>query len=304
MYKSILEKNIKKEHIESLNKPIQILTNTNKFNINTDNMLLSNFFHTNGYIIIEDALDKITIDLLKNDLDLLNQKDQNKYKNNKNRHTVHKCFFEKSPSMVQLIIDSKITDLCQYIIADGVGGRGNNLNAHLIHNNAFSIPSGGRGQAPTWHTDDAMQNIIIEGDNILPNYIKLPVMVLTCMIWLSDCTDPCRGPTWVVPGSHRFGKKIDIDYANKNSIPMCGRSGTIVIINNQLWHKGSSNTSNIPRDTVQITFGRRIISHMFNTIMDYKLPYHVLKLIDQEPDEEKRNRAKERFGYLQGGAYS
>lgn len=319
MYKSILSKNIKKEHIEFLNKPIEQngsnTNDTNDFDINTDHVTMANFFHANGYVIIKDGVDKTTVDLLRKDLNDINKKDgryENKTKTNKTnnnnnnfgRHTVHKRFFENSSTMVKQVVDSKLTDFCQYLIADGVGGRGNNLTAHLVHNNAFSVPSGGKGQAPSWHVDDAIQNVIIEGNNKLPDYIKLPVMILTCMVWLSDCTDPSNGPTWVVPGSHRFGREVDPNYANSHCVPMCGKSGTVVIINSQLWHRGSSNDSNVPRETVQITFGRRIISHMFGSIMDYRLPQHVLNFINKEISEEKRQKAKEIFGYLQGGAYS
>ena len=73
---------------------------------------------------------------------------------------MHKCFFENSQATVDLVSNSKLYDFAHHVISDIPGNRGNSLVAHLIHNNAFIIPPGGRGQAPSWHTDDPLQPII------------------------------------------------------------------------------------------------------------------------------------------------
>lgn len=122
------------------------------------------------------------------------------------------------------------------------------------------------------------------------------MLACTWMCWLSDCDDPSNGPTWVVPGSHRFGRPVDSELAEKLAIPACGKAGTCVLINNQVWHRGSANTSDIPRDTLQLTFARRIIGHKHKTIMNYLMPTHVYA--------NKSDKIKERLGWLQGGAYS
>lgn len=108
----------------------------------------SEFFHTNGYIILNGALNPEQIKNLRTEL--YNQENKlSKYKTHKNnnydKHQVHKCFFENSPTTLELIDSSILYDFAQYIIADVPGGRGNTLTAHLIHNNAFIVPPGGRG---------------------------------------------------------------------------------------------------------------------------------------------------------------
>jgi ectoine hydroxylase-related dioxygenase (phytanoyl-CoA dioxygenase family) len=267
------------------------------FDINSNFRTMADFFHKNGYIKIENALDANTIKLLKTDLYKLNSKVDNTKKGER-KHVVHKCFFEYSPTMVDFIVKSQLCDFMQYIIADVPTSHqgGNSLTAHLIHNNAFSIMPNGRGQAPNWHTDDPLQNLILPVGMKLPDSVKLPVLVCTAMIWLSDCLSPECGPTYVVPGSHRSGQLINRDTADKFGIPMCGKAGTAVIVNSQVWHRGCENNSNIARDTVQITFGRRIIGHKFRSIMNYKMPEHVTR--------NKTDKEKERLGFLQGGAYS
>ena len=251
------------------------------------------FFHKNGYIVLNNAINSTEINKLCVDLDNV----ENRIKFKKNGHFVHKCFFENSKTTVDLIESSVLIDFAQYLIEDVPGGRGNSLFAHLIHNNAFIVPPNGRGQAPVWHTDDPLQQIIIQNNGKLPDYIKLPVLLATWMIWLSDCLTPENGPTYVVPGSHRFGTIIDINKANQFGIPTCGPAGTAVLINNQLWHRGCFNSSALPRKTLQLTFGRRIIGHKFKSIMNYNLPQHVL----QNKNDEVLHK---RFGFLQGGAYS
>lgn len=141
-----------------------------------------------------------------------------------------------------------------------------------------------------------MQNVIIPEGKVLPEWIKLPVLACTWMCWLSDCDKPENGPTWIVPCSHRFGKIIDVNLAEKLAIPACGKAGTCVLINNQVWHRGSENTSNIPRDTLQLTFARRIIGHKHKTIMNYIMPEYIYK--------GKSDIFKEKLGWFQGGAYS
>ena len=263
------------------------------------------FFYTNGFIILDNALQPDILNKLKNDLLNVHNNFQSskpekaKKKDQKgNRHDVYKCFFENSPATVDVIENSKLTDFAQYVIADVPGLRegSNSLTAHVIHNNAFIVPPGGRGQAPSWHVDDPLQQIIVPNGYSLPPNIRLPVLVCTYMIWLSDCVTPENGPTFVVPGSHRFGRTINLDEANRKGIPMCGKAGTAVLINSNVWHRGSENKSSVPRETLQITFGRRIIGHKHKTIMDYQMPSHVY--------EGRSDILKQRMGFLQGGAYS
>ena len=278
----------------------------NRFDLQKDNFAkMADFFYVNGYVILDNALSPETIAKLRNDLYKVhdqhqtNKSDKDKKKDEKGKiHDVYKCFFENSPATVDVIEDSKLTDFAQYVIGDVPGNRegSNSLTAHVIHNNAFIVPPGGRGQAPTWHVDDPLQQIIVPNNYSLPPNIRLPVLVCTYMIWLSDCDTPDHGPTHVVPGSHRFGRTVSFDEANRKALPACGKAGTAVLINSNLWHRGCENKSDKPRETLQITFARRIIGHKHKTIMNYQMPKNVY--------EGRSDKLKERIGFLQGGAYS
>ena len=271
-------------------------------------------FYENGFLILENALSETVVNKIKNDLRVANEKAA-KYKNNKKKlsrpgsHIVHKPFFEHSQATVEVIGDSVLSDFADYVIADVPSSLNSNrpnpsTYAHVFHNNAYSIPAKqGRGQANVWHTDDPLQNVILpEGVN-LPKNVRLPVLAMTYMIWLSDCISVDNGPTHVIPGSHRFGKPIpshkdaraEIE-AKYQIVCATGKAGTAVLINNQLWHRGARNVSEIARDTLQISYGRRIIGHKYKTIMNYQMPDRIWK--------NKSEKVKRRLGFLQGGAYS
>lgn len=277
-----------------------------RFDLEKDNIVkMADFFYTNGFVILDNALSPEMLAKIKEDLYNVHSNHQNskpekeKKKDQKGkRHDVYKCFFENSNATVDIIENSKLTDFAQYVISDVPGLRegSNSLTAHVIHNNAFIVPPGGRGQAPSWHVDDPLQQIIVPTGYKLPPNIRLPVLVCTYMIWLSDCDSPENGPTYVVPGSHRFGKPVNSSEADRNGIPMCGKAGTAVLINSNVWHRGCENKSSVPRETLQITFARRIIGHKHKSIMNYQMPSHVY--------EGRSDKLKERMGFLQGGAYS
>jgi hypothetical protein len=63
-----------------------------------------------------------------------------------------------------------------------------------------------------------------------------------------------------------------------------------------VWHRGAPNNSKIDRDTLQLSYGRRIIGAKHGTIMNYKMPEHVYN--------GRGQKLLDRLGFLQGGAYS
>lgn len=265
-------------------------------------------FHKYGCVILNNGMTASEIQNIRQDLDTCN----NERKNNRNkkgdnrRHRVHKRFFEKSNATYNYIKDSILTEFARYIIRRDVPVSrpgSNSLAAHLIHCNAFSVPPNGRGQAPSWHMDDPCHNVILTDEHKeLPKYVKLPILGFTAMCWLSDVPKVENGPTHIIPGSHRFGKACTNEEAMRyrsKIIPACGNAGTLVLVNSQLWHRGAPNTSKVARDTLQISYGRRYVSHFFGPIIAYDYPEWIKKDL-----KNQNKQTNEIFGYLQGGAYS
>jgi ectoine hydroxylase-related dioxygenase (phytanoyl-CoA dioxygenase family) len=56
-----------------------------------------------------------------------------------------------------------------------------------------------------------------------------------------------------------------------------GPAGSVVIFNNQVWHRGAPNTSDRVRAMTQVSYARRIIGHRYYPFMNYQMPEHVYK---------------------------
>ncbi|MGA1197936.1 MAG: phytanoyl-CoA dioxygenase family protein, partial [Candidatus Latescibacterota bacterium] len=135
-----------------------------------------------------------------------------------------------------------------------------------------------------------------------PTNVHLPVILFTCNYYLTDVTEVAHGSTEAIPGSHLFGKDVrDVsqtpEWENyKNQIhPNLGKAGSVIIFNNQVWHRGGPNESDRHRYITQITYGRRIVGHKYYPFMNYQMPEHVYK--DADP------RLKRLLGFLDHGAY-
>ena len=74
-----------------------------------------------------------------------------------------------------------------------------------------------------------------------------------------------------------------------------GRAGSVIMFNNQVWHRGGPNQSDRTRYITQITYARRIIGHKYFPFMNYEMPEHVFADADE--------RKKRLLGFLPSGAY-
>jgi len=259
------------------------------------------FFNKNGYILIPDALTESECEELKNMIDTLDNKTKGD-KKKQSRHQMHKVVFIQYPELCLRIFKNKrIHSLCKKIIGMCGSPRGSSdtsLKMHVIHNNTYCVQPGQRGQAPVWHTDDPPLFITTNEKNLPDNIIFAPT-VLTCMYYLNDIRGPIDGMTHVIPGSHRFGRLCTKDDAeSQNFIAPAVKKGTALIISSSVWHRGSNVApEGRPRYVFQVSYGRRLVGHKHDTIMDFVMPNQVKNLLKTDED-------KELMGYLQGGAYS
>ena len=74
-----------------------------------------------------------------------------------------------------------------------------------------------------------------------------------------------------------------------------GRAGSVIMFNNQVWHRGGPNRTDRTRYITQITYARRLIGHKYFPFMNYTMPEHIYA----ETDERK----KRLLGFLPSGAY-
>lgn len=259
------------------------------------------FFHANGFLVIPNVLTPAQCEFLRNDLDEALKKvegeDYQKSQNIMNR------MFEHSQHNLDLFALEPIVTFAEHLIgeANGAGysrsaGIPNANVIHVIHNNSFKIPPETDGLAKNaWHQDDTPHILSLDGKPL--TNIRLNVLAFTVNYYLTDVLSVENGPTQVIPGSHLFGKFCPLDISEyQEQVHSClGAMGTAVCFNNQVWHRGSRNSSSITRYITQITYAKRLVGHKYEPFMNYQMPSHCYEGAD--------DRLKQLLGFLPNGAY-
>lgn len=239
-------------------------------------------FHRNGFLVLHDILTGDHVAELKADLDRILQEPQD----GDQVPWIRERMFEKSAANLRLFDLEPIVTIAEKMVE---------ATCHVIHNNSFVVAPG--GGITGWHQDDPPHYIVTEGEP--PTNVHLPVLFFTANYYLTDVPDPSYGPTEAIPGSHLFGKPcpgvIEGTQWEEKIVPCVGRAGSVVLFNNQVWHRGGPNQSDRTRYMAQVTYGRRIINHMFYPFMNYQMPEHVYR--DASP------RLKRLLGFLPRGNY-
>lgn len=258
-------------------------------------------FHANGFLVIPNVLSPEQCELLRNDLDMaLKQVVGENYQQSKK---IMKRMFERSRHNLDLFALEPIVTFAEHLIG-GANGSGYAMtdgipgaNAiHVIHNNSFKVPAETDGLANNaWHQDDTPHVLSLDGKPLMN--IRLNVLAFTVNYYLTDVLTPENGPTQAIPRSHLFGKFCDGDISGyEDSIHSClGPMGTAVCFNNQVWHRGSRNSSTTTRYITQVTYAKRLVGHKYEPFMNYQMPSHCYEAAD--------SRLKQLLGFLPNGAY-
>lgn len=246
-------------------------------------------FHRDGYLFLPDFLTNEMVEQLKSDLDRELNSNELTYTGEDDTNATMRLrvrLFERSAANLSLFDMDPIAAFAEMLIAP---------NCHVIHNNSFITRPG--GGITTWHQDDASHYLVTHGEP--PTNVRLPVLFFTANYYLTDVTAREHGGTEVIPGSHLFGgappRIIEGTPYESLVVPCLGKAGSVVLFNNQVWHRGGPNQSNRVRYITQVTYGRRIISHMYYPFMNYQMPEHVYRDAD--------DRRRRLLGFLEHGAY-
>jgi len=194
--------------------------------------------------------------------------------------------FEQSRANLSLFDLEPIVSLAEALISP---------ECHVIHNNSFRTRHG--GGISHWHQDDPPHYLVTDGKP--PTNVRLPVLFFTANYYLTDVDEVAHGGTEVVPGSHLFGQPPPGDLTGteweKKVQYNLGGAGSVIMFNNQVWHRGGPNRTNRVRYITQITYARRIIGHKYYPFMNYQMPEPIYR--DAGP------RLKRLLGFLPRGAY-
>jgi ectoine hydroxylase-related dioxygenase (phytanoyl-CoA dioxygenase family) len=241
-------------------------------------------FHRDGFLFLKNILPPDLCEELSRDLEtaLADNPELGEPKKFQLNHRM----FEVSKANLRLFDMEPIVTFAERLI---------NTTTHIIHNNSFKVPKG--GGLIGWHQDDSPHLIVTHGEP--PTNIRLPVMLFTANYYLTDVDAIENGPTQLMPGSHLFGKpppeKIaGTEYEDK-IFSAIGPAGSVIMFNNQVWHRGAPNQSDRVRYITQVSYARRLVGHKYKPFMNYIMPEHVYRDADE--------RLKRLLGFLPSGAY-
>jgi len=242
-------------------------------------------FNRQGFLFLERVLPLDWCEALREDLNYGLRENPNGL--NSTGREIELChrMFEFSEANRRLFDLELIVSFAEALVAE---------NCHVIHNNSFVTHPGVSFRR---HQDDAPHFLVTEG--VTPTNVRLPVLFFTCNYYLTDVTKPEHGGTEVIPGSHLFGRpcqdSLEGTEWEKDIHYNLGPAGSVVMFNNQVWHRGGPNRSDQTRYITQITYARRVIGHKYYPFIDYTMPEHVYQ--DADP------RRKRLMGFLEHGPY-
>jgi hypothetical protein len=198
---------------------------------------------------------------------------------------VLRCCFEFSPANLALFDQEPLVSFAEKLVAP---------DCHVIHNNSFACHQG-QGISG-WHADDAPHLLVTDGAP--PTNVRLPVLWFTANFYLTDVDEVDQGATQLIRGSHLQGQicpKDPLEKFNDRRFDCLGPAGSVIMFNNQVWHRGATNLSTRSRKITQVTYGRRMIGQAYFPFMNYQMPEHVYR--DANP------RLKRLLGFRATGAY-
>jgi ectoine hydroxylase-related dioxygenase (phytanoyl-CoA dioxygenase family) len=248
-------------------------------------------FDRDGYLLIPNVLAPDHLAELREDLDRLLAEDGEGGTTN---ISLVVRMFERSEANLRLFDLEPIVTFAETLIGRDESRFGPEA-VHVIHNNSFVTHPG--GGITTWHQDDPPHYRVTHGDP--PTNVRLPVLLFTANYYLTDVTTPEHGGTEVLPGSHLWGAEppTSIEGTEWESLvePNTAPAGSVVMFNNQVWHRGGPNQTQQTRYLTQVSYARRVIGHRYFPFMNYEMPEHVYA--DAGP------RLKRLLGFLPTGPY-
>jgi ectoine hydroxylase len=224
-------------------------------------------FNEEGYLLVEDALDRERVAALGRALDTL---DAERRAGGLGPHEglFFPNFIGRDRAFVDLVDWPKVfPKVC------GILG----WNIYLYHShcgvNPPAAPEAGRVKKTLgWHQDSGRVNAEMESH-------PRPRLSLKVAYFLSDCSEPGQGNFWIVPGSHLDDAlKIPDDGVSDppGAMPVCVRPGTAVFFDRRLWHAASPNWSNTTRKVLFYGYGYRWI----RTKDDMTIPSEIMEESD------------------------
>jgi ectoine hydroxylase len=203
------------------------------------------FFNANGYLIVEDALDVATVGRLLAAVDRVDTRGRTA--DTRDKLLSFTNIVHEDAAFVELLD-------CPAVFPKVWGILG--WNIYLYHSHLDVTPPANEAALKwrvAWHQDSMRVNDEIETS-------PRPRLSLKIAFYLTDVSQPDRGNTLVVPGSHLLDE-IDCPADGisnpEGAEPICLKPGSALIIDRRIWHSRSPNLWSQTRKVVWYGYGYR-----------------------------------------------
>ena len=203
------------------------------------------FFETQGYLIVPQALDSAMNSRLLSAVDRIDRRERTPETRGKLLSVTN--VIHEDPALIELI-DWPTT----FPKVWGILG----WNTYLYHSHIDVTPPADESALTwrvAWHQDSMRVNDEIETH-------PRPRLSLKIGYYLTDVSQPDRGNTWVVPGSH-LQDEIDCPADGASSPvgaePLCVPAGSAVFIDRRIWHSRSPNLCSQTRKVIWYGYSYR-----------------------------------------------
>jgi ectoine hydroxylase len=240
-------------------------------------------FDAEGYVIVEDALSMQQVEGLLEIHERIYAEEKSAGRlapagGRSNRTgAMHSFgFVVRDPSYLDLLdLPSTFPLVCEVL----------GWNIHMYHCHIDQHPPVAGPVAPVWawHQDGGRQNVELETEPTRP---RLSIKVA---YFLSDVSEPGRGNTLVLPGSHRRNRiprpepgASRLDHP-EGAVPLCVRPGSAVLFDRRLWHSRTDNASGITRRALFLAYTYRWIRPRDTLGIDWESePYRSLSPVRKQ----------------------
>lgn len=219
-----------------------------------DILALAGQFEEDGYLILRNVLSQDQVAELNGAVDRILSEEKESLSYN-----IYNSV-ERDSSILSLIAHPAILPLMVNVM-------GYNIQLHISH---LTVRKPNPADLKTetssfinWHQDGPYPNFPRINGLTATYYVKV------CYI-LSDMSEPDRGNTKIIPGSHKWPNfhpvQTDVNVPLEGEMQVCGKPGDVFIFAQNLWHAGSPNRSD---------FTRRQLFIGYSPIWIRPIDYHV-----------------------------
>ncbi|MBT4863631.1 MAG: hypothetical protein HON53_00735 [Planctomycetaceae bacterium] len=202
-------------------------------------------FNSDGYLVVKNAVDEVALDRLLKIIDRIDARERTA--ENRDKLLSVSNIIHEDDAFVDLIDCPKTFPRVWGILG---------WNIYSYHSHLDVTPPADPNTMTwqvAWHQDSMRVNDEIECS-------PRPRLSLKVGFYLSDVSQPDRGNTLVVPGSH-LQDEIDLPQDGvsnpEGAIPICLEPGSAVLLDRRVWHSRSANLSGVTRKVIWYGYSYR-----------------------------------------------